>query len=52
MPKVVPGANSSEAAEFDDQCPDPKKEQQSQKSDKDMVHSDSYTSKKKKSEAE
>jgi hypothetical protein len=53
-PKVVPGANPAGAggvggaAEFDDQCPAPKKKQQSQKSYKNKVQSDAYNSKKKK----
>jgi hypothetical protein len=54
-PKVVPGANPAGAggvggaAEFDDQCPAPKKKQQSQKSYKNKVQSDAYNSKKKRS---
>jgi len=56
-PKVVdqglgaganPGGAGGGAAEFDDQCPAPKKQQQSQKSDRNEFQSDIYNSKKKK----
>jgi len=45
-------AGGGGAAEFDDQCPAPKKKQQSQKSDRNDFQSDIYNSKKKKQSAE